>query len=348
MNSIANPIGFSYIKETSLINSINKTGYQNIKEGFVSIEIFGEKLDISFAECGSVDSPALVCLHGNSGSSQDFYKQFKSLSNQYRVIAFDLPGHGKSSCVANDENKEKIYSFPGYAQVIAKAIKAFGLNDIFVLGFSLGGHNALSFLAKQNDWNDPEIKEIADKIKAMIIIGTPPLDLSLIKEEELIGEFVKGFRNDFIDKLSSSVKIELEELGICNLIALISFDKNLNDGFQKSNRLAEFFITLLGIELNVENQFMVEAVKNTCGEARKYMIANMLKGGIDNQRATVEEAKIPLLITAGEGDRGIDLAYLKTLNLPPAAQLKILPGGHAIFLDNGFNDEIISFLNSIK
>lgn len=322
---------------------------QNIREGFVKIDIFGEKLDIRFAESGHSSGPALVCLHGNSGSCNDFYTQFDALSNQYRVIAFDLPGHGNSASVINSENKEKIYSFPGYASAMAKAIKALDLNNFFVLGISLGGHNALSFLAMQNSLNaDPEVKEIANKIKGMILSGTPPLDLSLTSEESIMGEFMKGFKSDFMEKLPENIKTEMQQLGIPHLGALLSLEKNLNDGSQESNRLAELFIILQGIDLSPENQFMVEIVKNTCGEARKYMINNMLKGGIDNQKATVEGTNTPFLIIAGEEDRGISLNYLKTLKLSSVGQLKTLPGQHGVFLDSSFNKEVENFLAATK
>lgn len=322
---------------------------QKIREGFVKIEIFGENLAIHFAEIGPSDGPALVCLHKNSGNCKDFYTQFHALGDQYRVIAFDLPGHGQSTPVISNENKAKIYSFPGYASAMAKAIKAMNLNNFFVLGISLGGHNALSFLAMQNSPNaDPEVKEIANKIKGVILSGTPPLDLSLTDEASIMGEFTKGFNCDFMEKLPQNIRNEMHELGISHLSALIGLEKNLNDGSQESNRLAEFFIIVPGIDLSPETQFMVEAVKNTRGEARKHMMNNMLKGSIDNQRATVEGTHTPLLIIAGADDIGINLNYLKTLNLSSVGRLKILPGQHGVFLENSFNEEVKNFLVAIK
>lgn len=338
-----------FLERSSSAAPITQNSQQNIREGFVRIDIFGEKLDIHFAESGYSNGTALVCLHGNSGSCKDFYTQFDALSNQYRVIAFDLPGHGKSASVINSENKEKIYSFTGYASAMAKAIKALDLNNFFVLGVSLGGHNALSFLAMQNSFNaDPEVKEIANKIKGVILSGTPPLDLSLTNEGSIMGEFMKGFKGDFMEKLPENIRTEMQQLGIPHLGALLSLEKNLNDGSQESNRLAELFVILQGIALSPQNQFMIEAVKNTCGEARKYMMSNMLKGGIDNQKATVEGTNTPLLIIAGEEDRGISLNYLKTLNLSSVGQLKTLPGQHGVFLDGSFSKEVENFLLSTK
>ena len=38
----------------------------------------------------------LILLHGNSGSIKDFYQQIPVLSKQYKVIAIDTRGQGKS------------------------------------------------------------------------------------------------------------------------------------------------------------------------------------------------------------------------------------------------------------
>jgi len=334
---------FKVFQDTNLISSSTMATV----EGFVKIDVFGEKLDIHFEDTATPNVPALICLHGNSGSCKDFYKVFHLLGNKYRIIAFDLPGHGKSTSVINNDSKEKIYSFPGYASAMAKAIKALKIDNFFVLGVSLGGHNALSLLAMQNSENvDPEFKEISNKIKGAIITGTPPLDLSHTNQEAIMGKFMKGFKNDFMEQLPKDLKTEMQQMGIAHLGALLSHEKNLNDGSKESHRLAEFFVLVQGIELTDENQFMVEMVKNTCGEARKYMIGNMLKGGIDNQKSTVEETKTPLLIIAGQDDRGISLDYIKTLNLSPVGQLKILPGQHGIFVDNSFSEAVGEFLST--
>ncbi|AZL16362.1 alpha/beta fold hydrolase [Rickettsiales endosymbiont of Stachyamoeba lipophora] len=318
------------------------------KEGDVKVHIHGEDLSIHFTESGPKDKPVLVCFHGNSGSSRDFYTPLDKLSSKYRVIAFDLPGHGKSTAVTKEENKEKIYSFPGYADVMAKAIKALNIDSYYVLGVSLGGHNALSLLAKKDDSKaEADVRETASKIKGVIITGTPPLDFSLTKQEEVMGQFMKGFRQDFIAKLSQEIREEMQQLGIPHLGALLSYEKDLNDDSPQSNRLAELFVLLQGIELTSENRFMVDMAKAAKGEARKYMIGSMLKGGIDNQRKTVEEATVPLKIIAGIQDRGISLEYLETLQLSSTGQLKKLEGEHGVFLQDNFNQEVDKFITEV-
>ena len=49
---------------------------------------------LSYLEKGS--GQPLILLHGNGGSSKYFKKQIDYFSGDYRVIAIDTRGHGKS------------------------------------------------------------------------------------------------------------------------------------------------------------------------------------------------------------------------------------------------------------
>lgn len=47
-------------------------------------------------EWGDEDAPALVCLHGVTAHGRHFAKLAERLADRFRVIAFDLRGHGSS------------------------------------------------------------------------------------------------------------------------------------------------------------------------------------------------------------------------------------------------------------
>src|SRR5689334_25393875 len=62
-----------------------------ISESFVSIE----RLRVRYIEIGR--GPTVVMIHGNAGSIEDFeFGVIQALASNYRVIAVDRPGHGKS------------------------------------------------------------------------------------------------------------------------------------------------------------------------------------------------------------------------------------------------------------
>jgi len=55
-------------------------------------------MDVAYTEAGDADDPDLVLLHGlnAAGSSGEWREVFDVLSEEYHVVAPDLPGYGRS------------------------------------------------------------------------------------------------------------------------------------------------------------------------------------------------------------------------------------------------------------
>ena len=84
------------------------------------------------------DGRPIVLLHGNSLSSRSFQPQFDGpLGATMRLLAIDFPGHGKS---AKPSAPIDVYSIPGLARVVLKAVERLDVSDAVFLGWSLGGH----------------------------------------------------------------------------------------------------------------------------------------------------------------------------------------------------------------
>jgi pimeloyl-ACP methyl ester carboxylesterase len=124
-------------------------------------------VEVSCLESGSSDQSILM-IHGNSLSKETFKEQFhSSLTDQYRMIAVDLPGHGETT---GDSNGSEGYSIRGLADFIISLITELKLKSVVILGHSLGGHLAIQAAS--------EIPEL----KGIFAVGTPPLTP---KENEL-------------------------------------------------------------------------------------------------------------------------------------------------------------------
>lgn len=122
------------------------------------------KFDAGYGEIcvvdNEVDGPAVLFIHGNSGCKEVFCHQFNSsLATQYRMIAFDLPGHGASNdaSVPND-----VYRMATMTPIIRKLLEALDARDAVLVGWSLGGHLAI------------ELAGTYPEHKGMVITGTPP------------------------------------------------------------------------------------------------------------------------------------------------------------------------------
>ena len=103
----------------------------------------------------------IVLLHGNSCSSATFGPQLSGyLGGKYKLISLDFPGHGSSS-PASDPS---VYGLSGYAKIVAEFVDVLHLENIFLVGCSLGGHVAL------------QISTLLQNIKGIMIFGAPPLN----------------------------------------------------------------------------------------------------------------------------------------------------------------------------
>ena len=93
----------------------------------------------------------LLCLH-TAGSDG---RQYRGLMNDprvtanYRVIAFDMPWHGKSSPPEGYQNEEYRLTSKSYIQMILEVADALQLDKPVVMGCSIGGRICL-YLAHQH------------------------------------------------------------------------------------------------------------------------------------------------------------------------------------------------------
>jgi len=133
-----------------------------MKPGNITIET--EHAALSAIDSGGEGQP-IVLIHGNSSSKEVFDRQFADpLLTNFRLIAFDLPGHGASQ---NASNPAGTYNFAGYAEAAEQALRAFDLRRPVVFGWSLGGHIALEMVGRNTE------------LAGVMISGTPPISPNL-------------------------------------------------------------------------------------------------------------------------------------------------------------------------
>ena len=85
-------------------------------------------------------APVLVLLHGSNSSLFDWEPWSKILSDRFRVISLDLPGHGLTGAVANGD-----YSERGMTVFVEAFADKLGLGRFAIGGNSMGGGVAARF-----------------------------------------------------------------------------------------------------------------------------------------------------------------------------------------------------------
>ena len=78
------------------------------------------------------DAPVLVLIHGLFGSLDNLAVIRRHFENDYRVISFDLPDHGKSY-------RSETFSFADYANAVLAVLRSLELSKLVLVGHSLGG-----------------------------------------------------------------------------------------------------------------------------------------------------------------------------------------------------------------
>lgn len=86
------------------------------------------------------DGPPLVLLHGLGSNSESFHHQLEDLSDQYRVIAWDAPGYGKS-----DDPDQELQYFEDFAKILKKFVEALQIEPFYLLGHSMGSTLSMAF-----------------------------------------------------------------------------------------------------------------------------------------------------------------------------------------------------------
>ena len=105
------------------------------------------------------EGPALLLTHGYSATSQMWNGQVEALSRRFKLIIWDMRGHGESDYPV-DQNA---YSEAETVADMAALLDAVGASKAIVGGLSLGGYMSLAFNLTH-----------ADRVRALLIIDTGP------------------------------------------------------------------------------------------------------------------------------------------------------------------------------
>ncbi len=104
-------------------------------------------LRIAYIEKNPDKEHALIFIHGNSCSSESWYKQFTDpILDGFRLIAIDLPGHGLSD---DSQSPQKDYNLLRLGQISAAFVRDLQIESYVGIGFSLGANIIAEMLANQ-------------------------------------------------------------------------------------------------------------------------------------------------------------------------------------------------------
>lgn len=149
-------------------------------------------ININFRCWNEEATDTIVLLHGFTGSVATWNKVAQLIPNHYRIVAVDLIGHGLSDA----PTEVAMYSMEEQVEVLHELFKELHLSNFTLLGYSLGGRVALSYVA-----NYP------NKVNHLILESASPglkteqeREARRISDEKLADEILQNGLQSFVEK----------------------------------------------------------------------------------------------------------------------------------------------------
>lgn len=117
----------------------------------------------------------IIMVHGLGGNATHWQRNIESLSKNYKCIAVDLPGYGSSDKVLSNDSTAQL-SF--YATILLQFIEALKLNQVALMGHSMGAQVAILTALKA-----PE------KISKLILISPAGFEIFSDAEKNILKQY---------------------------------------------------------------------------------------------------------------------------------------------------------------
>ena len=132
----------------------------------------------------------LLLLHGGFGSIHDFQHVIPELTNHFKVIAVDSPGHGRSE-------QTDTLSYQLITSYFSKMIDLMQLDSVYIIGYSDGGNVALLLAAQRPD----KVKKIFVSGANSKMSGLQPEVLGYLKQ--LNPAFIEANQKEWLNDYQS-------------------------------------------------------------------------------------------------------------------------------------------------
>jgi pimeloyl-ACP methyl ester carboxylesterase len=118
--------------------------FEPIVGRYMSLALGGRAHRLYFEEAGQ--GIPLVCLHTAGADGRQFRHLMldEEITRHFRVLAFDMPWHGKSFPPEGWEKEEYRLTTAGYTEMIVAFCRALALDRPVVMGCSIGGRIVLN------------------------------------------------------------------------------------------------------------------------------------------------------------------------------------------------------------
>ena len=134
-----------------------------------NLKITVNDLTVSYNDDGQDGAPVIIFIHGFPFNKSMWDKQFNALKNNYRVIAYDVRGHGNSDAGTGD------FSIELFVKDLLNFMDALKIDKTMLCGLSMGGYIALN-----------AVENFPNRFDALILSDTNCIaDIPEVKEKRM-------------------------------------------------------------------------------------------------------------------------------------------------------------------
>ena len=119
------------------------------------IKMTVNNLVVCYNDEGPQDAPVIILIHGFPFNKSMWNSQVEALENNFRVISYDVRGHGSS------DSGQEVFTIELFADDLIRLMDTLKIENVVLCGLSMGGYIALN-----------AIKNHAKRFNALILCDT--------------------------------------------------------------------------------------------------------------------------------------------------------------------------------
>lgn len=168
-----------------------------------NIKLMVNDLMVNYTDAGPEEAPVIIFIHGFPLNLAMWDKQMEALKDDYRVIAYDIRGHGESDA-GNDS-----FSIDLFVSDLINFMNVLRINKASLCGLSMGGYIALNAIE-----NHPQ------RFESLVLCDTSCMADSPEAKERRVKAVENIIKNGVVNYAGESIK---------NLFAPESFTTRINE-----------------------------------------------------------------------------------------------------------------------
>lgn len=266
---------------------------------------------------GPADAPRVILVHGLSLTQEIWGAQREALEPTFRVVSFDLRGHGDSADAAGGD-----YSASALGSDVIAVLDAVAGRPSLLVGHSMGGMAVLAGLGDRPGTTDGQVAGVALVNSAASAVVSGLGGGSLLAGVSFVRERVRS-----------------------SLLGRMVYGGLDADGVPRGNDLTTVVTRMLGVGPNGREQ-AVELVRRLVLASRPHVAGELWRtAGTLDLRDVARGLRVPALVIGGTRDRVLPIHHSRRLaaTLADVELMELTDVGHVSMLERP--DEVSAALS---